>query len=158
MDLPPRRTSTGSSGAGSAGTTFGTPTRAPAQSSTSVHRDSSVKQASATSEEANPYPSRQFKADKSADNASRYGHAGDHGWLKGKLEYSQAHHRWKLRYIPIDGQTDQYGGSVILRKSSLLSGFERGDYVEVNGRLVENSAASDYAPEYELTQIRRIAK
>ncbi|MEA1951184.1 MAG: hypothetical protein U9N87_07355 [Planctomycetota bacterium] len=136
MDLPPKRTGTRSAGSGSTGT----PTRAPGRASTDVHRDPSVQLASATTDVGNPYPSRRPQADKPFKDASRYGHAGDHDWLKGRLEYSQAQRRWKLRYIPIDGQTDQYGGSVILRKSSLLSGFERGDYVEVNGRLAENMA------------------
>jgi hypothetical protein len=170
MDLPPKRTGT-SSGAPSGKPSSGSGLR-PAGASMSVHNDSSVHQASATTDAENPYRSRRPRANKpigyitqsqsdpseQTSTTSRYGRADDHGWLKGRLEYSQAQRRWKLRYIPIDGQTDQFGGSVILRKTSLLSGFERGDYVEVNGRLTEKAASGDYAPEYELTQIRRVER
>jgi len=167
MDLPPKRTGSSSvapSGVRSNNSPYGAGT-IPAGASTPVHRDSSVRQASAISEVGNPYSGRRPQANKPVSFAdstqpatSRYGHAENHVWLKGRLEYSQARRLWKLRYIPIDGQADQFGGSVILRKTSLISGFERGDYVQVNGRLLENTASSDYAPEYELTQIRRVER
>lgn len=165
MDLPPKRTGASSIAPSQVPTRAPSrvPNYLPAGASTTVHRDPSVRLASATTIADNPYSRRQPQFDKPANptskaNTSRYGHAGNHGWLKGRLEYSQAKRLWKLRYIPIDGQTDQFGGSVILRKSSLLSGCERGDFVEVNGRLAENAASTDFAPEYELTQIRRVGK
>jgi len=88
----------------------------------------------------------------------RYAYDPDYRWLKGRLEYSHIDRRWKLRYIPIDGTTDQFGGSVVLSNPSLLSGYERGEFVEVHGAL--GNAADDndrgYAPEYEIRQIRRL--
>ncbi|MDZ7617026.1 MAG: hypothetical protein U1E05_08480, partial [Patescibacteria group bacterium] len=45
--------------------------------------------------------------------AGQYGFDPSYAWLRGRLEYSQVDRRWKLRYIPVDGNTDQYGGSVV---------------------------------------------
>jgi hypothetical protein len=88
---------------------------------------------------------------------SRYDYDPQYKWIRGKLEYSQIARQWKLRYIPIDGETDQFGGSVILSDTSLLSGYERGDFVEVHGRLESTSATdSGYSPEYHISQIKRL--
>ena len=155
MDLPPK----GLGGFSSTGS---------AKASTAVHRDPAVRLASATTSQpppgkqaTNPYPRRLPESNKpiSFTPSAKYGHADDHSWLKGRIEYSQARRRWKLRYIPIDGETDRFGGSVILRKTSLLSGYERGDCVEVKGRLADDAkTAGDYAPDYEITQIKRIGR
>ena len=90
--------------------------------------------------------------------ASRYGYDPQYGWLRGKLEFSESDRHWKLRYIPIDGATDNFGGSVILADTPLLSGYERGDFVEVAGKLI--SASPDkrtYAPKYEVSRLKRLA-
>lgn len=86
---------------------------------------------------------------------ARYGYDRDYNWLKGKLEYSEVDRRWKLRYIPLDDDADQYGGSVVLAGRSLFDDFKPGDFVELRGRLVRG-AASDwgYAPVYEVTAIK----
>jgi len=90
---------------------------------------------------------------------ARYGHDPNYGWLRGRLEYSQGDQRWKLRYIPIDGVTDDFGGSVVLSDESLLSGYERGEFVEVRGKL--GAVAPDthgFAPDYEVRQIKRLSE
>ncbi|NQT14105.1 MAG: hypothetical protein HQ582_15230 [Planctomycetes bacterium] len=85
----------------------------------------------------------------------RYGYDPDYRWLKGKLEFSQIDRRWKLRYIPIDGTTDEFGGSVVLSDRSLPEGCERGDFVEVHGALGAPAPDDDttYAPEFQVRQI-----
>jgi hypothetical protein len=88
-------------------------------------------------------------------NQASYGHDPDYAWLKGKLEYSNIDRRWKLRYIPIDGQTDSHGGSVVLPDSPLLEGFESGDFIAVQGSLA-GKASSGYAPNYDLSRIKRL--
>ena len=88
----------------------------------------------------------------------RYGHDPDYRRLRGKLEHSQVDGCWKLRYIPIDGATDDYGGSVVLPDESLLSGMERGDFVEVRGKIGKRDAASQgFAPTYLATKVARIS-
>jgi len=89
---------------------------------------------------------------------ARYGHDPDYRWLRGKLEYSQIERRWKLRYIPIDGATDEYGGSVVFSDSSLLAGCERGDFVEVRGQLGDATPGDgSYAPDFTIREIERFA-
>jgi hypothetical protein len=88
-----------------------------------------------------------------------YGHGPEYTWLKGRLEYSQIDRQWKVRYIPIDGETDDFGGSVILSDASLLSGYERGDFVEIRGALVDrDSKDNSYAPEYRISQIKKLGR
>lgn len=91
----------------------------------------------------------------SSAGRSYYGHGPDFAWLEGKLEYSQIDRRWKLRYIPVDGETDAHGGSVVLLESPLLDGFQPGDFVAVQGALAGRST-SGFAPDYELTGIKRL--
>jgi hypothetical protein len=90
---------------------------------------------------------------------SLYGYDPQYGWLRGRLEYSQIDRRWKLRYIPIDGETDKFGGSVILTTTTLLSGYERGDFVEVHGKLVPPKPESrSFSADYEVQKIERAGK
>ncbi len=86
----------------------------------------------------------------------RYGYDPEYRWLRGRLEYSQILRRWKLRYIAIDGQTDRYGGSVILADESLLAGCERGEFVEIQGRLGNHDPREGFAPEYEVSALKRL--
>jgi len=87
-----------------------------------------------------------------------YGHAADYGWLRGKVEYSQIDRKWKLRYIPVEGQTDDFGGSVVISDAAALAGFERGDFVELRGRVGQRAQKSGFAPTYEVTQAERLGK
>ncbi len=93
-----------------------------------------------------------------ASARARYGHGPAHEWLRGRLEYSQIDRRWKLRYIPVDGKTDQYGGSVVVSDPSKLTGCERGDFVEVRGRVGEEAPEKGYAPTYEVAEVQHLAK
>jgi hypothetical protein len=95
-----------------------------------------------------------------ADSASpaNYGHDPEYRWLRGKLEYSQIDRHWKLRYIPIDGATDGYGGSVILPDPKLLTGCQRGDFIEVQGQLGPKAAKDSYAPTYQAAKVKRLGQ
>ena len=87
---------------------------------------------------------------------SNYGHDADYTWLRGRLEYSQIDRRWKLRYIPIDGETDRYGGSVVLPDPSLLGGCERGDFIEARGQIDLLNPKKRFAPTYRATAVKRL--
>jgi hypothetical protein len=90
-----------------------------------------------------------------ASSRGEYGHSTDYQRLSGSLEYSHATRQWKLRYIPIDGQTDAYGGSVVIADGAALEGFRPGEFVTVEGEIVsEKTASSRFAPKY---QVRRVA-
>lgn len=93
-----------------------------------------------------------------APSASRklYGYDPEYRSLQGRLEFSESERRWKLRYIPIDGQTDKFGGSVILADAPELDGFKAGDYVTVEGTVGQKDPRSrSFAPNYQLDRISR---
>lgn len=92
-------------------------------------------------------------------DSGRFGHAVDYGWVKGKLEYLQSKKQWKLRYIPIDGETDEYGGSVILDDKADLRNYRPGDFVALQGELdAETTEQGTYAPLYRVADVKRIVK
>lgn len=93
----------------------------------------------------------------SATIRSRYGYDSDYKWLKGQLEYSKAARRWKLRYIPLDGETDAHGGSVVLADSPQLEKFEPGDYVLVDGQIqgLNDTNEKTFSPLYQISRIDR---
>lgn len=82
-----------------------------------------------------------------------YGYDPDYTWLRGKLEYSQRDRRWKLRYIPVDGSTDRYGGSVVLTNPQQLDGFEPGEFVEIEGTLAGSVGREPFAPGYRVERV-----
>ncbi len=86
----------------------------------------------------------------------RYGYDTDYRWIKGKLEYLQSTQQWKLRYIPIDGETDEYGGSVEIANPELMAGIEPGDYVTLHGRITREPDDTSFAPLYTISQAERI--
>src|SRR5262249_10902919 len=88
-----------------------------------------------------------------------YGYAPDYAWLRGRLEYSPTMRQWKLRYIPIDGTTDQFGGSVKLPDSPALTSFKPGDMVTVRGTVATAKSAGDrLAPQYAVAQIAPVTR
>ena len=86
---------------------------------------------------------------------SKYGYDTDYGWLKGQLEYLESQRRWKLRYIPIEGNTDHYGGSVVITDTSALAEYEPGDFVTVQGTIDKPSGTSrSFAPTYRVASVK----
>ncbi len=119
-------------------------------------RDDRVQQASATDADGG-MPVRIPTRVDASDSRGRFGWYDDYSRLRGQLEYLERDGCWKLRYIPVDRETDRYGGSVMIADSSSLSGFERGDYVEIHGRIAgELEDAKDFAPTYEVAEIRSL--
>ena len=92
----------------------------------------------------------------SSSPRANYGYADDYSWLRGRLEYSQVGNRWKLRYIPVDGQTDRHGGSVTLADPKLLGGCERGDFVEIHGQIGQQDPKRGFAPNYHVAKVKRL--
>lgn len=88
-----------------------------------------------------------------------YAYARDYSSLRGRLEYVQSSRQWKLRYLPIDGPTDPYGGSMALPNSKALEAFKPGDLVAVRGSLAGRpSGTSSVSPLYELESIEPLAR
>lgn len=83
-----------------------------------------------------------------------YSHDPQYRWLRGKLEYSASQRQWKLRYIPIDGATDDYGGSVVLDDSPELEKARPGQVVTVYGQVSgENATTGGFSPAYRIERI-----
>ena len=102
-------------------------------------------------------PSKLPTSNASADSSrSSYGYDPQYHWLKGKLEYSQSTRIWRLRYIPPDGTTDSYGGSVIVADAAKLTGFNPGDFVVGQGSVGRSSSdQTSFAPQYNLDRIQK---
>jgi hypothetical protein len=91
------------------------------------------------------------------ESAGGYGYDPQYHWLKGKLEYSESSRSWRLRYIPPDGNTDGYGGSVVLANNSQLAGLQPGDAVIAQGALGAGGASQgSFAPQYNLQHIQKL--
>ena len=89
---------------------------------------------------------------------ARYGYGASYEWLKGRLEYLASSDQWKIRYIPIDGVTDDFGGSVRIANPAVLADLAAGDFVEVRGRLEEDGLSGEsFAPSYRLARVRPLA-
>jgi hypothetical protein len=92
----------------------------------------------------------------SGTSRSKYAYDPGYAWLQGRLEFSPATKRWKLRYIPLDGATDEHGGSVMLDDSPQLAQFRHGDFIRVDGRLGERGVDTTvFAPSYRVDRIER---
>jgi len=97
------------------------------------------------------------RVDATRTSLGRFGWADDYSRLRGQLEYRESDRHWKLRYIPFDGQTDDFGGSVVIEDPASLSGYERGDFVEIHGCIAKPAAeGADFAPLYHVAEIRRL--
>jgi hypothetical protein len=91
------------------------------------------------------------------ESRTNFGYRPDYSMLQGRLEYSISSAQWKLRYIPIDGKTDRFGGSVVLVDNERMGDFEDGDFVAIDGELGRDGQdAVGYAPAYHLDTIRRL--
>jgi hypothetical protein len=61
---------------------------------------------------------------------------------RGTLGYSQTHRRWCLDLDPQRAPEGIEARRILLADDLLLSGLERGDYVEIEGRLEPSDASS----------------
>lgn len=148
MDLPPARSTSSSE---------------PSANSDGIRLVSGIEEvgdpaASSTQKSGSSTTTRRAGGLGTSSPRARYAHDPEYQWLRGRLEYSQTARRWKLRYIPVEGTTDEFGGSVVLANPSQLSGYERGQFVEVHGRLGPAAQGDDqgYAPEFEIAEIERV--
>ena len=133
--------------------------RATIRAASSRSTDSASPQAEETTSDAGPArlaSSVRPTAAGSISNRQRYDYDPQYRTLKGRLEFSESENRWKLRYIPIDGQTDRYGGSVVLADTHQLDGFKPGDFVSIEGAIGKKDPRSrGFDPDYQLQRISR---
>jgi hypothetical protein len=75
-----------------------------------------------------------------------FGRAEDYHWLMGQVEYSRLGQGWRLRYGS-PGEDDPHGGSVTLTGDRRLAALKDGQYVKVEGSLL-NPRNKGTAPAY----------
>jgi hypothetical protein len=92
-----------------------------------------------------------------SSSSSNYGYDAQYSWVRGKLEYSQSARTWRLRYIPPDAASDNYGGSVILADATnRLASFQHGEFVVAYGTIGQsNIDKGSFAAMYNVSQIQR---
>ena len=85
-----------------------------------------------------------------------FGYDPSYRWLRGRLEYSEATEQWKLRYIPIQGTPDQFGGSVLIANPRVLSGLRRDEHVLLRGQLhPRGNGGQSFSPIYTVLVVQR---
>ena len=93
---------------------------------------------------------------KGTDRSHKTGRADDYTWLCGQLQYWPLHKSWRLRYAGLD-EVDLYGGSVTLADGVSGADVKDGQYVRVEGRLIE-PAVKSIAPAYAVESIHALDK
>jgi hypothetical protein len=83
-----------------------------------------------------------------------FAHAPDYSWLSGQAEKSHILGAWRLRYASVD-ETDRFGGSVTLVESAHVSYLRDGEYIRVQGHLV-NPEDQRPAPAYRIESFKVI--
>ena len=86
-----------------------------------------------------PAPRRRSFVDTTA--ALCFGHAPDYTWVSGQVEYSAVRKEWRIRYASVD-ETDRYGGRLALIQNEHVGYMADGQYVRVQGHLVNPGDAA----------------
>jgi hypothetical protein len=86
-----------------------------------------------------------------------FGHAPDYAWVSGQVEYSRVRKEWRLRYASVD-ETDRFGGRVTLIENEHLNYLADGQYVRVQGHLVNPNDPPGGSAYYRIEGFRLIDK
>jgi len=84
--------------------------------------------------------------------SDRFGFAPGYEWLRGQLQLSSATGQWTLRYVPIQGSVDPFGGNLTIANPQVLSNLQPGDFVLLRGRLDGTEVG---APIYTVSVVQR---
>jgi hypothetical protein len=84
-------------------------------------------------------------------------HAPDYAWVSGQVEYSRVRKEWRLRYASVD-ETDRFGGRVTLIENEHLGYLADGQYVRLQGHLVNPNDPPGSPAFYRIEGFRLIDK
>lgn len=82
---------------------------------------------------------------------AEFNHSSDYATLTGELSYSPLKNQWRLRYRSI-AEEDRYGGSVTLDASTELKEFTSGQFVRVQGEVVDKDSRQT-SPRYRVRNV-----
>lgn len=68
--------------------------------------------------------------------------------LSGMLEISPATGGWQIRYLPVGGAADQFGGRLEVMNGEVLAGRQPGQVVTLQGQLVASPHGPSFPPQY----------
>ncbi|MCA9262169.1 MAG: hypothetical protein KDA61_23285, partial [Planctomycetales bacterium] len=89
-----------------------------------------------------------------ATNQQRFGVDAEYRRLRGMLEYDPSYATWRIRYLAPEWQADAFGGAVVVGNPQVLGGLHSGEFIAVEGRLVNGSAdPSTLAPLYQIASL-----
>lgn len=89
------------------------------------------------------------KRESVGNDADRFGHDPQYGWLRGRLQYSSETGQWELRYVPeqrqkTEGSADAFGGNLAIANPQVLGGLQPGDFVQLRGRVDDGLTVAAY--------------
>ena len=85
-----------------------------------------------------------------------YGYDTSYQWLRGQLDYAPGNGGWRINYVPPYGERDRLGGSVAIANPQALTGLQRGDHVELRGRVVQRWTGGAMTSVYQVATAQRI--
>ena len=85
-----------------------------------------------------------------------FSHSPDYSTLSGQLKYNQADKSWQLRYASVD-ENDSYGGEVALVNNPQLDMLKDGQYLRVQGVLVDPDK-KEYCTPYKVASFQPVER
>ena len=84
----------------------------------------------------------------------RLDHAKDYGWVEGELHYLEGKDIWQITYASLDVEDTYGGGFTLLASNDLLHGFKDGEFVLVQGNLLD-ATTNEPRPPYLAQSVKR---
>ncbi len=88
-----------------------------------------------SSQATTPTPASQPNNTALPEDPARFGFDPTYRWLRGQLQYYPQTGYWGVRYVPLGGAADSYGGVAVIDNPEVLGGVQPGEYLAVQGYL-----------------------
>lgn len=85
-----------------------------------------------------------------------FGHHPDFRWVQGTVDYDKESKSWFIMYDDQPQESDQFGGDLTLGDHTLLSRFQPGDTVRIEGSLDSTEEDSRGKPVYRMSRFKKI--
>ena len=130
-----------------------TATPTPAAASDGFRPQGSSQQAAATST-VEPIPAQAPGTPQ--EDPARFGFDGSYATLRGQLQYYPQTGYWGVRYIPLQGAPDHYGGVAVISNPEILGGLQPGEFLLIQGFIEpHDNGDGTFVPSYTVQGIQR---